>query len=226
MDVVDAIDSRIACRRFLPRPVEYGLLRTLIRTAGRAASSGNLQPWNVYALTGDPLHELKREAVKTIDAAPDWRKLSGEYPDFPENLCEPFAGRHEGFGAQLYAALGTARHDHAARLEQIKRNFNFFGAPVGLFITIDRRLGPGQWADLGGYVNTFALVARAYGLDSCPQVLWIRLSNLVRQHVGIPMEQILYCGMSVGYGDRSHPVNQFRTERESLDKFCRFVGFD
>jgi len=75
---------------------------------------------------------------------------------------EPYASRHERFGAQLYGALRTSRNDYGSRFEQIKRNFRFFGAPIGLFITIDRRLGRGQWVDLGGYVNTLAQVARAH----------------------------------------------------------------
>jgi nitroreductase len=225
MDVLEAVDTRIACRKFLPQAVDGTLVRKILQIAGRAASSGNLQPWTVYALTGPRLQELTSKAVEEISRT-DWRSLSGEYPDFPKDLCEPYVSRHERFGAQLYGALGTSRSDHVSRFEQIKRNFRFFGAPVGLFITIDRRLGPGQWADLGGYVNTLALVARAHALDSCPQVLWTRLHGLVSDFLQIPPLQILYCGMSLGYGDRAHPVNCFRTTREEVDNFCTFVGFD
>jgi nitroreductase len=126
----------------------------------------------------------------------------------------------------LYGALGIDREDAGARLEQIKRNFMFFNAPVGIFITIDRRLGPGQWADLGGYVNTLALLARGYGLDTCPQVLWTRMHQIVRASLSIPPEQLLYCGMAIGYGDRHHRVNSFRTRRANTNEFCRFFGFE
>jgi hypothetical protein len=110
------------------------------------------------------------------------------------------------------------------RLEQIKRNYQFFNAPVGLFITIDRGLGPCQWADLGGYINTLAFLARGYGLDTCPQVAWIRLYKIVGAFLQLPPEQMLFCGMAIGYCDRSHPVNSFRSSRAELHEFCKFYG--
>ena len=97
---------------------------------------------------------------------------------------------------------------------------------MGLFITIDRGLGPGQWADLGGYVGALAYLARGYGLDSCPQVIWTRVYKIVSEFLKFPPEQMLYCGMGIGYGDRSHPLNSFRTHRAKLQEFCKFLGFD
>jgi nitroreductase len=225
MDVFEAVNSRIACRHFLDKPVEPNILRELIEGAARAASSSNLQPWNVYAVTGEPLKEIKRQAAEAIEQK-DWRTFETEYLDFPEKLWEPYLRRSFDFGAQLYGALGINREDRAGRLEQIKRNFRFFEAPVGLFITIDRRLGPGQWADLGGYVNALAFLARGYGLDTCPQVLWIRLYKIVGAFLKFPAEQMLYCGMGIGHCDRSHPVNSLRTTRAELREFCKFFGFD
>jgi len=226
INVLDAINSRFACRHYLNRRVSTPTLRSILQTANRSASSGNLQPWNVYALSGTPLAKLTSEATRFVTEADDWRVLKGQYPDYPDQLCEPYLSRREAFGAQLYGALGTDRHDRAARLEQIKRNFNFFGAPVGLFITIDRRLGPGQWADLGGYINLVTLAARAYGIDTCPQVLWTRLHALVASHLQLPPDELLFCGMALGYGDKDHPVNQIRTCREHVGSFCKFMGFD
>lgn len=225
MDVFEAADTRIACRWFLDKPVDHALLRDLLARAGRAASSGNLQPWNVHAVTGAPLAEIKRRVAEAI-AQRDWQSFETEYPDFPAELCEPYRSRNAGFGAGLYAALGIAREDRAGRLAQIRRNYLFFNAPVGLYITIDRRLGPGQWADLGGYVNTLALLARGHGLDTCPQVLWTRMHRIVGAALELPPEQMLFCGMAIGYGDRSYPANRLRTPRAALDEFCRFHGFD
>jgi nitroreductase len=152
MDVFEAVDSRIACRRFLDKPVDLNIVRKLIESAARAASNGNLQPWNVYALAGAPLKEIKRQATEAIENK-DWRTFETEYPALPAKLEEPYLDRSFRFGAQLCGALGTSREDRVGRLEQIKRNYQFFNAPVGLFITIHRGLGPGQWADLGGYVQ-------------------------------------------------------------------------
>jgi nitroreductase len=225
VDVFEAINSRIACRHFLDKPVDPSIVRKLIEGAARAASSSNLQPWNVYAVTGGPLKEIKRQAVDAIEQR-DWRTLETEYPEMPESLWEPYLSRRFVLGAQLYSSLGISRDDKAGRLEFIKQNFRFFNAPVGLFITIDRGLGPGQWADLGGYVSTLALLARGYGLDSCPQVMWIRVHKIVGAILKLPPEQVLYCGIGIGYADRSHPLNSFRTQRAEPDEFCRFCGFD
>jgi len=170
MDVFEAVNSRIACRWFLDKPVEHALVRQLLEGAARAASSGNVQPWNVYAVTGEPLKEITRQATEAI-AQQDWRTMVTEYQDMPEPLWEPYRSRNVRMGRELYGALGTTREDRVGRHEQIKRNYQFFNAPVGLFITIDRGLGPGQWADLGGYIHTLAFLARGYGLDTCPQVI-------------------------------------------------------
>lgn len=224
MDVFEAVNSRIACRQFVDKAVDLEIVRDLIRGAARAASSLNLQPWNVYAVTGEPLREIIRQVSEAI-AHRDWRTFETEYPECPEKLWEPYHSRCFNFGSQLYGALGISREDAKGRLEQIKHNFTFFNAPVGVFITVDRRLGPGQWADVGGYVNTLALLARGYGLDTCPQVLWIRMHEIVRASLGIPPEQMLYCGMAIGHGDRHNLVNSFRTRRAETSEFCKFFGF-
>jgi nitroreductase len=225
MDVFEAINSRIACRQFVDRPVDLDIVRNLIDGAARAASSLNLQPWNVYAVTGEPLREIVRQVAEAI-AHRDWRTFETEYSEYPAELWEPYLSRRVDFGSQLYGALGVDREDAEARLQQIKRNFMFFNAPVGVFITIDRRLGPGQWADLGGYVNTLAFLARGYGLHTCPQVLWIRMHEIVRASLRIPPEQMLYCSVAIGYGDLGDPVNTFRTRRAELSEFCKFFGFE
>jgi nitroreductase len=225
MDVFEAVDTRKACRWFLDKPVDLNIVRNLIEQAGRAASNGNLQPWNVHALTNEPLKEIKRQAAAAIDSQ-DWRTFETEYPSLPAKLPEPYRSRSFRHGQELYGSLGISRGDRAGRLEQIKRTYQFFNAPVGLFITIDRGLGPGQWADLGGYVNALAFLARGYGLDTCPQVAWIRLYKIVGAFLQLPPEQMLFCGMAIGYGDRSHPVNSFRSSRAELHEFCKFYGFD
>src|SRR5262249_2056637 len=194
LDIFEAVQSRIACRHFLDKAVDALTIRNLIEGAARAASSGNLQPWNVYAVSGEPLRQITRQAIEAIEQK-DWRAIETEYPEFPDKLWEPYASRKFEFGAQLYGSLGINPDDVTGRLQQVKHNFRFFNAPVGLFITIDRGLGPGQWADLGGYVNTLAVLARGYGLDTCPQVLWIRMHKIVGALLKFPPEQMLYCGV-------------------------------
>jgi nitroreductase len=225
MDVFEAVDSRIACRAFLDQPVDPKIVRDLIVRAQRAASGGNLQSWFVYALTGEPLKELKRQAAAAIEGK-NVREFETEYPIYPDKLWEPYLGRRDDHGVQLYGSVGVGRDDHAGRLRQHKLNYRFFNAPVGLFICIDRKLGPGQWVDLGGYIHALAFLARGYGLDSCPQEAWARLYKTVGTFLKLPPEQILFCGMAIGYGDHGHPANSFRSPRAELSEFCQFYGFD
>jgi nitroreductase len=225
MDVFEAVDSRISCRWFLDKPVGPDLVRKLVANAARAASGGNLQPWQVYALTGTPLAELKRQVAASIKDR-DPRQQPAEYPIYPKTMCEPYQSRREHHGVQLYGALKIDRNDAAARLVQYKRNYEFFNAPVALFIAIDRRLGPGQWADLGGYIHTLMYLARGYGLDTCAQESWARLHRMVGSFVKMPPEQMLFCAVSIGYGDGNHPANAFRSPRAAAEEFCRFFGFD
>ena len=225
MDVFAAVDSRMSCRWFLDRPVDPAIVRDLIARAARAASGGNLQPWQVYALAGAPLAEIKRQ-VKAFSADRDPRHVAAEYPIYPEPMWEPYKGRRDYHGVQLYGALGIDRSDAAARLEQYKRNLEFFNAPVALFIGIERGLGPGQWADLGGYIHALMFLARGYGLDTCPQESWARMHEIVRPFVAMPAEQMLFCALAIGYGDHAHPANAFRAPRAELEEFCKFMGFE
>jgi len=196
MDVFEAVDSRISCRWFLDKPVDPKIVKELILRAQRAASGGNLQPWFVYALTGAPLAEFKRRASAAVTGK-NPREFDTEYPIYPEKMWEPYFGRRDHHGTQLYGALG-----------------------------IDRKLGPGQWSDLGGFIHALAFLARGYGLDTCPQEAWARLYRLVGEFVKIPPEQMLFCGMAIGYGDHGHPANSFRSPRAELSEFCKFYGFD
>jgi nitroreductase len=225
MDVFEAVDSRIACRWFLDKPVAPSVVRELIGRAARAASGGNLQPWQVYALSGSPLVELKRQVAENI-AGRDPRHDDAEYPIYPKTMWEPYKSRREEHGVQLYGALGIAKDDAAGRLAQHKRNFEFFNAPVALFISIDRKLGPGQWADLGGFIHALAFLARGYGLDTCPQESWARMYHIVGPFVGMPAEQMLFCAVAIGYGDHAHPANSFRSPRAALAEFCTFMGVE
>jgi nitroreductase len=225
MDVFEAVDSRISCRWFLDTPVDPAIVRDLIKRAARAASGGNLQPWRVHALTGEPLAELKRCAAEAIKGQ-DPRHDDGEYPIYPKPMGEPYKSRRDEHGIQLYTALKIARDDMAGRLEQYKRNFEFFNAPVALFISIERRLGVAQWTDLGAYVATLMYLARGYGLDTCPQESWARIYKTVGEFLKLAADHMLFCGVAIGYGDHAHPANSFRSHRAKLEEFCTFLGFE
>ena len=224
MNVSAAVDSRISCRAFRPDPVDPALLRDLLERAARAASGGNLQPWRVHALTGGALAALKRTVADEMERH-DPRHIEAEYPIYPKELWEPYKGHREHHGVQLYGALQIDRGDMPARVRQYKENYKFFNAPVGLLVTVDRNLGPGQFADLGNYITTFMLLAREQGLDTCAQESWARAYRSIGAFLKLPPEQLLFCGVAVGYRDESHPANSFRSPRAPLEDFCRFHGF-
>jgi len=153
---------------------------------------------------------FKRRAAEFVEDN-DYKAIKTEFEMEPDNLWEPFRGRRARQGEQLYGAIGVDREDAVGRHRQRSRGYQFFNAPVGLFVTIHRGLGKSQWADLGGYISTRAILARGYGLDTCPQLAWIRLYEVVGEFLDLPTEQMLYCGVGIGYRDAEHPVNRYRS---------------
>ena len=222
MHVFDAVDTRLACRAFLDRPVPAETLRDLIARASRSASGSNLQPWRVHVVTGEALRELKSIVAADVEGR-DPRHTPAEYPFVPPDLWEPYLERKEHHGAELYGALGIPRTDAQARLGQYKRNFALFGAPAAAFVTMERRFGEAQWADLGLYVATLMILARGYGLDTCPQQSWSRVQKPLFAYLGIPDSEILYCVVAVGYGDRDQAVNSFRSTRADPAEYTTFI---
>src|SRR5690349_12846296 len=190
MNVSDAIEHRISIRAFRDQPVPKALVAEILERAARAPSGGNLQPWRVYALTGAPLAELKAAiAANPFGETP-------QYDVYPPNLWDPFRTRRYQNGEQLYDSIGIPREDKSARLRQLAKNGELFGAPVGLFFCLDRKLGPPQWADVGMYMQNVMLLATEQGLDTCPQEYWARYPKTVAAAVGLPDDHMLFSGMA------------------------------
>ena len=223
MDVRDAVASRFSCRAFLPTPVPEAIVREIIERAARAPSGGNLQAWRIYAIAGARVEELKALLSPRMGELP--KGEGGEYQIFPTDLKEPYRSRRFGLGELLYRSIGVPREDRPARYRQYARNFQFFGAPVGLFFAIDKTMLPAQWADIGGLIQTVMVLARAYGLHTCPQEAWITWQRTMRTFLELPDELMLFCGMALGYADTSAPINFWRSPREPLDNFATFTGF-
>ena len=224
MKVSEALDTRISCRAFLANPVPESTVKSILAGAARAPSGGNLQPWHIYALTDTPLRDLLAAVHERMKGTP--RGDGYEYAIYPPDLKEPYAGRRFKCGEDLYATIDIAREDKAGRIAQFKRNFGFFGAPVGLFLYVDRTMGPPQWADCGMYLQSLMLLAREHGLHTCPQESWAQWYATVARHIEPPSELMLFCGVALGYMDESAPVNRLRTERAGLEEFARLIGFD
>jgi nitroreductase len=222
MSVSAAVASRTSIRAFLDRPVDGELVRRLLAAAARSPSGGNLQPWQVHVLAGAELARFK--ALIAGKQAVDPRGDGPGYDIYPADLAEPYKSRRGESGEAMYATMGIAREDKAARLAFIAGNFRFWDAPVGMFFCIDKRMGPPQWSDLGMYIQTLMLLAREAGLDSCPQEAWTMWHRTVAEFLGLPNELMLFCGLALGYRDPAHPVNGLRTRRAPLEEFAVFHG--
>lgn len=220
MNVAEAVEHRISVRAYDDRPVSRDIVARIIGRAARAPSGGNLQPWRVYALTGAPLAALKADVAQNPMGEPM------EYDVYPPNLWDPFRTRRFENGEQLYASIEVPREDKAARLRWFARNAEFFGAPVGLFFCLDRKLGPPQWADLGMYMQNVMLLAVEEGLDTCAQEFWARYPQTVARHVGLPEDHMVFSGMALGYRDPAHPINAWRSTRDAVEVWCDLKGFE
>lgn len=216
MNVSEAVARRSSVRSFTSEPVDDAVLRDLLERAARAPSGGNLQPWRIYVING-PTMDRFRAFIADRSIEP------GEYDIYPPSLWEPYRTNRFAVGEQLYASLGIARADREGRLRQFAKNAEFFGAPAGLFCFLDRRLGPPQWSDLGMFLQTFMLLAQEAGIDTCAQEYWSVLHSSVREFVGAPDEQLLFCGMAIGHADRAAPINSFVTARMPFDEWATFV---
>jgi nitroreductase len=217
MDVTTAIHARISARDFLADPVADATLRQLLVDASYAPSGGNLQPWRIYVVNGESMARL-REYLPTQPPLE-----AGEYDIYPKALSEPYRTNRFTIGEQMYATLGIARDDKQGRFQQFARNGDFFGAPAALFCFIDRQMGPPQWSDLGMFLQTFMLLAVERGLATCAQEYWSVRHGAIASFVGAPENEMLFCGMSIGYADPAAPVNSLRSERMPLDQWARFV---
>lgn len=214
------VRSRRAVRAFKPQPLARELVEDILDDAACAPSGANIQPWRVYVVSG----EVKDALAKTLVAAS--RAGAGAAPvHFPEPLPDVFRTRLLDFGARYYASLGIERGDAEARTRQTERNFSFFGAPVGLIFSIDRRLKPHSWIDLGLFAQSVMIAAKARGIDTCPQVAFAPFHEQIATHLQMPSQEITAFGMSMGYGDPDAPVNRAGMPREHRSDFARLLGF-
>ncbi len=219
MNVTEAVDRRVSVRAFKPDPVPGALVREILEAAHRAPSGGNLQPWRVHALAGEPLESLKAKVAANLGGE------TPEYDVYPDNLWDPFRTRRFECGEDLYATLGIPREDKPARLQQLFKNTQFFGAPVGLFFSLDRKLGRPQWADVGMYMQTVMLLAVERGLATCAQEFWARYPRTVGDHIALPDDHMLFSGMALGWADETAPINGLRTRRDPFDVWATMSGF-
>ena len=225
MDAHEAIMSRRSIRRFLPKPVPRPSLMRILDGAAMAPSGHNIQPWKVYAVAGAVKDAISASILEAIASEPaDAHKPEFDY--YPVEWFEPFIGRRRKLGHELYAILGIGREDKAARERQMLENFKFFGAPVGLFVTFDRRLAAGTFMDVGMFVENILIGARGEGLDTCGQAAFINFHKVIRKHLPIGDNELLACGISLGFADPAAPENKLMPEKVPATQFTSFHGFE
>ena len=215
--LTEIISRRRSIRAFLDKPVDDKLIEDMLQQASRAPSGGNLQPWKIYIINNNSMNNF-------INFQKDWKgKEEPPYPIYPEKLKEPYRTSRYQMGEEMYSLLKIKREDKTGRLNQMLKNYHFFGAPAGLFCFVDKQMGLPQWSDLGMFLQTFMLLAVDKNLDTCAQESWSLKQNCVKEFCKVTDEYILFCGMAIGYADKSSKVNELRTSRRPLQDWATFI---
>jgi len=221
--VDDAIRTRQSVRAFLPTPVERATVEHLLALASRAASGSNIQPWRVRVIAGD-IKERLTAAILDAVARDGFEPYQREWNYYPVNWREPYLGRRRKIGWDMYSLLGVPKGDFEGTQRARLRNYEFFGAPVAMFFTLDEDLEIGSWLDLGIYLGSLMIAARGHGLHTCPQAAFADFHKIIRPMLGIPEKEIIICAMALGHIDPDAPVNRLATERAPLADFASFEG--
>ena len=217
MNVSQAVESRSSIRKFLSNPIPSQLIKTLLQKASRSPSGGNLQPWKVFVINNSSMNDFLLFQEK-------WNKAEiPAYEIYPSKLKEPYRTSRFELGEQMYELLGIPRENKSARIEQVMKNFQFFGAPCAFFCFVDRQMGPPQWSDLGMFLQSFMLLAKEAGLDTCAQEAWSMKHDSVSAFVDADVDDMLFCGMSIGYKDDKALINSLQSERRPLEEWAKFL---
>jgi nitroreductase len=222
--VDDAINTRQSVRAFLPTPVERATIEALLKLATRSASGSNIQPWRVRVIAGNVRDRLVKAIFDAVERD-GFEPYQREWNYYPVNWREPFLGRRSKIGWDMYSLLGVAKGDFEGTQRARMRNYEFFGAPVGMIFTLDEDLEIGSWLDLGIYLGTLMIAARGHGLHTCPQAAFADFHKVIRPILDIPEKEIIVCGMALGHIDPDAPVNKLATSRAPLSDFASFEGF-
>jgi nitroreductase len=220
--VQDALRARRSIRAFKPDPVPRALIEDLLDMASRAPSGTNIQPWKVHVVSGDVRRRLEAEILAHRETKP--QDDGAEFPRTGKRK-EPYVSRMRKLGKDMYTLIGIPKGDQAANWNQWGRNYKFFDAPVGLIFTIDKDLDRMSYVDVGIFLQSFMLVAKARGLDTCAQGAWNHYWTVTRRVLDVPDDQYIICGISLGFADDGAPVNALVSEREPVSSFATFHGF-
>jgi nitroreductase len=218
-----AITSRRSIRAYLETPVAREDIEAILEVAARAPSGTNTQPWKVHVLTGGAKARLSDRILAAYADPAQNREHVEEYAYYPREWVSPFVDRRRKVGWDLYALLGLTRDNKAGMAAQHGRNYRFFDAPVGMIFTIDRIMEQGSWLDYGMFLQNIMVAARGRGLDTCPQAAFTQFHRIISDELGLPENEMVVCGMALGFADPDKVENALVTEREPVSTFARFL---
>ena len=221
MNLKDIIKSRYSVRSFTKKNVDIEIIKEILQISKCAPSGGNIQPWKVYVVTGNAKEKLIERTLSNYDNGVQ-EKI--EYEIYPNPLDEEYRKRRSECAKDMYAALSIEQDDIESRLTQIRENFKFFGAPVGMIITIDKAFAVNGWGHVGMFIQNICLSAIDNDMGTCLQESWSIYPETVKDVLNIPDNEVVWCGIALGYPNLEHPINNYRTSRESIDKFVTFIN--
>ena len=217
-----AITSRRSVRHFRDVSVPRAVLTEILDVAARAPSGNNVQPWSVHVLMGGARRRISDAILAEFTDPGRARGHEAEYQFYPSEWIAPYKDRRKKVGLDMYSLLGIAKGNVVRMQEQLGKNYDFFGAPVGLIFTIDRSMVQGTYLDYGMFMQNIMTAARARGIDTCPQAAFAIYHRVLREHLEISPGHIVICGMALGYGDPEGPLDALATHREPSSAFARF----
>lgn len=223
MNVFDAVENRRSIRAFMEKPVSIDIIQAILATARFAPSGVNSQPWQIYVITGKYIEKI---GTSIIHARENNIPENPDHHYYPTEWHEPYKSRRKNCGLALYSSLHIEINETEKRKEAWYRNYYFFGAPVGLLFFVDNHLEKGSWVDMGMFIQNVMLVARGYGLETCPEASLAEYPDIVREILEVPKSKSLLCGMALGYAEYHNPINSYRTQREPVANFTHFLGFE
>ena len=217
-----AITTRHSMRAYLPTAVPRQMIEDILQVASRAPSGTNIQPWKVHVLTGAAKQTLSARILEVFNDPAAAATHTDDYGYYPKEWLSPYIDRRRKMGWDMYGLLGIQKGDKQRMHDQHGRNYKFFDAPVGLIFTIDRVMQQGSWLDYGTFLQSIMIAARARGLHTCPQVAFMQFHKIILEYLDVPPDQMLVCGMSLGYADPHAAINTLITEREPVEEFTRW----
>ena len=220
MNIIDAIQKRQSIRSFEEREVSQKLIKEILNISKLAPSGGNTQPWKIYVLNKEIMKELELAVLNNLDAGVT------EQPNFliyPQPMSDHLKNRVKECGRLMYDALEIKKDNIEGRLNQLKQNFSFFGAPVGMIVTVEKEVDLNGWGHVGHFIQNLCLSSMEFGLGTCLQESWSMYPETVQKIIKYNESEVLWCGVALGYPNKDHPINNYRTPREKLEDFAKFL---